>query len=126
STGWETLNAIKNEGLLILIDAAEENELFPAGQWCRLDYPHTNEVIINYKLRDTHSMSIDSMLRMGHALGWLPPEVWIYVIAGKCFQPEAGISPSVAKAINQIAGQIESDIRIWSQKNNPAPDSICI
>jgi len=82
SGGWEMLDAIEDEELLILIDAAEENERLRAGCWLRLDYPNAIGAIVDHKLRDTHTLSVASMLRIGQTLGRLPADVWIYVIAG--------------------------------------------
>ena len=113
STGWEALNAIEDERLLVLIDAAQENEQLPVGSWRRFEFPNDQETIVKYSLRDTHTMSVDSMLRMGRALDWLPSRVWIYVIAGRCFQPETDLSPSIAAIIEPVAAQIETDIRSW-------------
>ena len=111
STGWQTLDLIKDKRLLVLIDAAEHNERLQAGRWLRLDYPGASGAIADYKLRDTHTLSIDSMLRMGRTLGRLPADVWIYVVAGRRFQPESELSASVAAVIDPLAAQIEADVR---------------
>jgi hydrogenase maturation protease len=111
STGWEALDALGGEDLLILIDAAESSPRLPPGASCRLDYPDSADAIADYKPRSTHTLSIDSMLQMAATLGRLPKDVWIYFVAGARFHPETDLSPAVAAAAEQLAQQIEADVR---------------
>ncbi len=111
STGWEALDAIGDEDLLILIDAAESSPRLPPGASCRLDYPESADAIADYKPRGTHTLSIDSMLQMAAALGRLPNKVWIYLVAGARFHPETDLSPPVAAAAEHLARRIEADLR---------------
>lgn len=117
-SGWEALEAVDQQGLLILIDAAEETGSLPAGCWCRIKFPEHAEAIACCKLRDTHTLGIASMLKMGEKLGRLPPEVWIYAIAGERFAPETDPSPSVGGIIDRVADRIASDVRSWLEKRN--------
>jgi hydrogenase maturation protease len=111
STGWEALEAIGDEDLLILIDAAESSSRLAPGASCRLDSPDSADAIADYRPRSTHTLSIDSMLQMAATLNRLPPHVWIYLVAGDHFHPETDLSPPVAAAASRLAQRIEADLR---------------
>ena len=111
STGWEALDALGDEQLLILIDAAESSARLPPGASCRLDYPDSAGAIAEYKPRSTHTLSIDSMLEMAAILGRLPKQVRIYLVAGARFHPETDLSPPVAAAAAELVQKIEADLR---------------
>jgi hydrogenase maturation protease len=117
--GWETLEVIDEESLLILIDAAEENVRLPAGSWCRIKFPEHADAIECCRLRDTHTMSVGAMLEMGGTLGRLPRDVWIYAVAGERFAPETDLSPRVSRIVDQVAERVTRDVRSWLTKQNP-------
>jgi hydrogenase maturation protease len=119
TTGWEALTAIEHEELLVLIDAAEEDAQLPAGQWRRLLYPHDARAILDCPLRNSHSLGLDSMLRLAQILGRLPAEVWVYTLSGRRFQPETGLSAPVAGAIAPLAARIAGDILAWAEARLP-------
>ena len=64
------------------------------------------------------------MLRMGRELGGLSGNVWVYVVAGRRFEPEAEPSPEVSAALDVLTGRIERDIRSWLEGGRPPRCSV--
>ncbi len=112
--GWDTLDALDDRKLLIIVDAAESRADFPPGSWLRIDASASSEALAACNLRDTHTAGVYSMLQLARTLGRLPPVVSIYAIAGQRFQPEQRMSPPVRQAASQVAARIEADVRAWA------------
>jgi len=117
-SGWDALDAEGEIDLLVLIDAAQGTKCLPAGEWRRIEYPRQASVIEECALRETHTMSVESMLRLARQLDRLPGEVWIYAVAGKRFEPESGLSPEVQSVMDEVTDCIEKDVRAW-------PSTLC-
>jgi hydrogenase maturation protease len=113
-SGWDTLDALNDRRLLIVVDAAEPRADFPPGQWLRIDYAASPDALEACRLRDTHTAGVDAMLRLAGALGRLPPVVWIFAVAGERFAPEERFSPAVRQSAMGLAAQIEADVRAWA------------
>ncbi len=117
-SGWDTLDALQDRRLLVIVDAAEPTEQLPAGHWSRLDFSASPDALAGCPLRDTHTAGVGSMLRLARALGRLPAEVWIYAIAGERFAPETPLSVPARAAALQVVARIDSDIRAWAATNH--------
>jgi len=116
-SGWELLHEGGDFELLVLIDAARSTRCLPAGEWRRIEYPRQESAIEACALRETHTMSLESMLRMARMLDRLPHEVWIYAVAGSRFEPETGLSPEVGSALDNVTETIERDVREWAGRS---------
>lgn len=105
--------------LLILIDAARAASGFPAGSVRRIDYHRQPDRLLDDLRTDTHTLGVETALRLGDALGLLPRDVWIYAIA--CDHFEFGDAPdqSLRAAVDNAANQIIADVTHWSQTRTP-------
>ncbi len=112
-TGWGALCAAGGERLLVILDAAEAGECLRPGDWRRLIYPRDEAGLDASGLRDTHTARAAQALALATALGGLPPNVWIYALAGERFLPETELSPSVGAALDAFVARVEADIREW-------------
>ena len=61
---WRVLDGSERAELLVIIDAAHENALLPAGQWRRIRFPEDAALMASSELRDTHSLNFDLILRL--------------------------------------------------------------
>lgn len=113
-TGWDALHALGEAHRCVIIDAAQaEASRFPPGRWCRLRYPDQAAALANVPLRNTHSMGTAGLLAMAATLGWLPEETWVYALAGERFEPETGLSPAVAAALDTFVSEIAGHVHAW-------------
>jgi len=70
-------------------------------QWCQ---PHPRQ-----PARGCSSARLSPRLREALALGPLPERIRVVTIAGRCFAPDAPITPSVAGAAARVADTILAD-----------------
>ena len=103
--------AVAATDLLIVIDASPASPNHPPGAFQRIDYRTMRERIGKGLRSDTHSLSVGTALELAEALGLLPPRVWIYVIFGMDFERELELSQRVAAGADELAEQIERDLR---------------
>lgn len=57
-------------------------------------------------LSSSHGFSVAEALSLGHILKRLPAQLCIYGINGKCFEAGETLSPGMAEAAEELAGQI--------------------
>ncbi len=111
--GWEVINSLAGHSLLVIVDAALRAPGFEPGNVKRLVYPRDASAIMKRSDRDTHALSIDAVLRLGQVVDRLPPEAWIYAVAGQHFGPELDLSPAVMRGLGHVVETVESDVRRW-------------
>ena len=112
---WDLAANGAQGGLVVIIDAAEAAPRFPVGRWRKIRFPQEAEVLAESRLRDTHTLNVDSLLRLSEVLGRGPAQVWIYALAGRHFQLGDTPSPGVLRAMVGLVRQIEADILGWIQ-----------
>jgi hydrogenase maturation protease len=110
---WDLATEGPRGGLVIIIDAAQASPAFPVGAWRRIVYPREAARLAESGLRDTHTLSVEALLRLGRALGRRRPRVWIYALAGERFGVGDAPSLPVLRAVPVLARRIEADIRRW-------------
>lgn len=110
---WNLLQGGTEQPHLVLIDAAQSEEQFPVGSWHRFSFPAEIDKISDTVLRNTHSIDVVSMLKLGETLGILPPHVRIYAIAGSDFEMSDDISPILAGHLAKLGSEIEKDLLNW-------------
>jgi len=103
--------------LLVLIDAADYHGEIAPGQWRRIDYRLQARRIRTRHWTSTHTLGLDSALRLADALGVLPPTVWIYAvcIADAAFGHE--LTGQVDASIEPLAEAIARDVARWRQES---------
>ena len=110
---WDLVASGARGGLVAIIDAAEAAPAFPVGRWKRIAYPREAGKLAEVKLRDTHTLSVESLLRFGEALGRRWPRMWIYAVAGRRLGLGESPSPGVLRTVPILVRRIEADIRRW-------------
>lgn len=110
-SGMALLDAMHGADVLLVVDAALDEEGPPVGTWHRFELGHKEQVGLESTLRDSHTLTLGAMLRLGAALYGPPPEVHIYALFGKHFAPECDPCPEVAAAVEQVAEAIEQQVR---------------
>ncbi len=110
-SGWAAVQEAEGRDLLVLVDAAEARGALPAGRWMRMRYP--DPALAACGLRDTHTAGVEAMLEIAALAGCLPPETWVYAMAGERFAPETDLSPSTAAGLGPLVEQIVMDVRAW-------------
>jgi len=114
--GWRILEAVSGHQLLVIVDAADAAGELPPGGHKKLAYPGDAAAIMERRGADTHTLGLDATLRLGQALGQLPPETWIYAVAGEQFEPETELSIPVRDRLGQVSDEVERDIRRWQSE----------
>ncbi|HNO79086.1 MAG TPA: hydrogenase maturation protease [Phycisphaerae bacterium] len=123
---WNLLQSGIAQSHLALIDAAVAYNGFEVGQWRCFDYPDQMGMIEGTVLRNTHSVDVTSMLRLGETLHILPPNVRIYAVAASEFEPGPHVSPALASHLGGIEEAIGYDLECWLEAetcmNSPSHD----
>ncbi|MGE0479113.1 MAG: hydrogenase maturation protease [Phycisphaerae bacterium] len=110
---WEVIEGGLDARLVVIVDAAEPVAGLPPGACQRIRFPQEADRLEPQHLRDTHSLSVESLLKLANRLQRLPPEVWIYAVTGSAFEFGAPLSAPVLNAAPQVARQVADDIRGW-------------
>jgi hydrogenase maturation protease len=121
-TAWDLLDALEDEDLLIIVDAAEPHEQCPPGRWLRFFYPADADFLVTCRFAGTHVEGLADVLALAGALGRLPPETWIYALAGLQFVPETDLSTPVVAVLPLLIEALEADTRRW-QADRGKPSS---
>ncbi len=109
--GWSLLDSMEGYDLVVVIDAAESSDALPAGTWARLRYPAQAEALGKLRVRDSHTLGLEAVLRLAEAIGTDPAEFWVYALAGERFGPETPMSPAVESAVGRLTSRIAADVR---------------
>lgn len=64
----------------------------------------------------THGVGLAEVIRLGHALGTLPPYLVIYGIEADCFDHGAAMTPAIRAAAFRVAGMILAN---WALELTP-------
>ena len=99
--------------LLVVVDAAPGDERHAAGSFERIDYRAHPEILTERITRTTHTLSVETGLRIADTLGALPDEVWIYALFGSVFERALETSPAVDDGVAPLVERIEQDVRDW-------------
>lgn len=57
-----------------------------------------------------HALSLADALAVAEAVGWLPPRVIIWGLAGACFAPIRAISPGAERACDRVIGRLMDEL----------------
>ncbi len=118
-SGTALLEAMEEARLVVVTDAAEADHNLAPGAWRRIDLTDSADCLSRCRLRDTHTVSVESLLRLARALGRTPAGIWLYALAGSRFAPETPPSPAVAEALPRLIGQIAADLHAWVSAGPP-------
>jgi Ni,Fe-hydrogenase maturation factor len=133
SPGTDLLDGLEQTALLIIVDAAAEREGFPAGACTKIDWTAHfqserrakadergrrpgNSVPSAQTRTTTHTLGVTTALELGDQLGVLPPEVWIYAVAGRDFGYGPGFSEAVEAGVDGIVERIRADVDAWLRR----------
>lgn len=119
--GADLLTNLEGIRLLVIVDAAHGGE---AGRWRRLVFAGagtTNRAgaLLDVGLRSLHSshlIGVAEALHIGEELEMLPPQIWIYAVAGEDFGYGAEMSGPVARAAGEVLWQIRADVVEWQAR----------
>ena len=90
-----------------LIDAVESRQ--PPGMVHRLE-AHSTELPREFFHCSTHAFSVAEAVELARSLDLLPPEVVVYGIEGRWFEPGQKLTPEVAAAIDDAAQRILHEV----------------
>lgn len=90
-----------------LVDAVESRR--PAGTIHRLE-AHRQELPRDFFHCSTHAFSVAEAVELARSLELLPPEVIVYGIEGKWFEPGQKLTPEVDQAVAEVADRILAEI----------------
>ena len=101
--GAALMEAWKAAQAVILVDAAASGRA--PGTIYRFDVL-TQSMPMDFSFHSTHAFGVAEAIGLAQALQQLPPRLIVYAIEGKNFTAGVGLSPSVAKAVQQVIAQI--------------------
>lgn len=101
--GTSLMEAWNGYARVIIVDAVSSGE--PTGSIKRLDVSK-NSIPANYFSCSSHNFGVAEGIEMARTLDQLPQSVELFGIEGKNFQPGAGLSPEVEKAIESAVNEI--------------------
>jgi hydrogenase maturation protease len=90
-----------------LIDAMSSGA--PAGSVLRFEADR-EPVSVLLAESSTHAFGVAQAIELARVLGCLPPQVVVYAIEGKCFEPGAALSTDVKAAVQIVAESIAASI----------------
>lgn len=114
--GADLLVDMRGCGLLVVVDAVQQCSELPAGHWIRLDFgsPRGGRLAPPpFSGEPSHFMGVNSALALGGELGILPPNVWVYAIAGQDFGYGDTLSPGLACSVRRVSRRIHHDVAAW-------------
>lgn len=126
--GTDILTEIADARLLVVVDAAAPEDCVAPGEWTRLalaraNLPRSESLFAELRTSgasSTHALSVADALKVGERLGVLPPEVWVYAVAGGDFGYGDDLSERVRRSIEDVAARIRRDVREWSRRTEEA------
>lgn len=96
---------------LILVDAAAADANHPPGTWQAIDYRAAPTRLRPRSAGDTHTLGVDSALRLAATLGSLPEIVRIYAISAADTSQGDELTPQVSAAMPQVIEAIANEVR---------------
>ncbi len=72
----------------------------------------------------THSFGLPQAIELARALNYLPPQVIVYGIEGKCFDTGAAISLAVEMASRKVVNLIMTDLALLPNSLRPTPSDL--
>jgi hydrogenase maturation protease len=106
--GQRLLDVLDGCGTLLLVDAWGSREA-PGTIRC-LEWPDPRLEVL--RPGTTHHLRPAETLQLAATLGLLPPQIVIWAIAGGCFEPQSGLSPSVAAAVPELVQRIITELEV--------------
>lgn len=120
--GAELLLDLDRCELLIIVDAANAEPRMRAGEWTRIDVGRSDEARVSPVRVEggepTHFLGVNTALALGADIGVLPPDVWVYVIAGEDFGYGEALSPGLAERAGELAERIRRDVEQWLERRS--------
>ncbi|TWT41938.1 hypothetical protein RAS1_30620 [Phycisphaerae bacterium RAS1] len=138
--GPDLLAELTGMELLIVIDAAQAAPSLPLGAWRRFSLDAVDPALLHSvgplspsplsertpMLRRTrmsdatahaapHALGVADALELGETLGLLPPDVWVYAVAGVNFGYGDELSDGLKAVIDQVADAIGRDLARWQR-----------
>ena len=104
--GWEGFASV------ILVDAVAP--IMTPGRIHRLDLVR-NRLPAAFSSPSTHALGLSETVELARSLGRLPPLVGAYLVEGERFETGAPLSPTVARAVEQVAEEILGEITAMSE-----------
>jgi hydrogenase maturation protease len=101
----DLLDAIEPDRTLVLCDAS--SGAGPPGTTRRWTWPVESWPVS--RTRDSHGISLDSVLRVAEAAGRLPHEVTVWTIEGRIWSPAQTPSPAVASAAQSLTARLDEE-----------------
>ncbi|MCG3127483.1 MAG: hypothetical protein CHACPFDD_02343 [Phycisphaerae bacterium] len=124
SAGVDLVADLESVDLLVVVDAARAGSDAAPGRIARLALSDGSLRLSDNPQpamgESSHFMGIMDGLRLAEALGALPQDVWIYVVAASDFGYGDGMSPEVERALHTVSGRIRADLRSWFEQRDGA------
>jgi hydrogenase maturation protease len=89
--------------LAIVTDAVRSGA--PPGTIHRLDR-HSEPASDALRFGSTHAIGLAETIELGRALDRLPAQLELYGIEGACFEAGTGLTPAVARAVEELCGEL--------------------
>jgi hydrogenase maturation protease len=109
----EELAERRDVGLFVVIDAAGPDPGRSPGTWCRIDARQQPHRIQKGDRSNVHGLSVDAAFEIAAAMGLLPPNVWVYVVAAGEIGYGEEMTPAVSAAVAIVAARIVADVNAW-------------
>ncbi len=116
--GAELVDQLEGCDVLILVDAALPDSDHPAGTWQSFDYIATPERLRPRSDENTHTIGVESVLRLAAAMEALPQVVHVYAIAVADTRQGDQLTPGVAAVVPEVANAIAEQLRQWTPVPN--------
>jgi len=72
----------------------------------------------------SHALGLGEAIELARTLGTAPPAMVVYAVEGACFDDGMGLSPLVARAIEEVADRVVADVaRLRRGPASPAPEA---
>ena len=121
SSGVDVIAGSASASLLVIVDAARTAESAETGRIRRFvlhsaDLPSSGggiPALQDEHVDSCHGFGVHHALELAAALGTLPPEVWVYAVAARSFEPDADASAFVQEISRLAANQIRADLAAW-------------
>lgn len=114
--GVDLLDDLAGVKLLVIVDATPACAALPAGQYARIDYRRNPDMLAAKGRDNTHTLSVETSLRLGEQLGLIPDDVWIYALTGSNFGYGQELSGPIDKLIGEVCDRIARDVSGWLER----------